>query len=73
MYKVYKVPVDAYDDPPICGVIIGENRNYGDACEYADKTMEQELNPEVAYFVMSDDDNNPIYSVGYIKPIEVTA
>jgi len=74
MYEIWKVPVDAYDDPPTCGTkqtTIGE---YSLACQVADTLMEQERDPKSAYFVM------PVkgavegyYSVGYIEPIEVTA
>ena len=74
MYEVYKVPVDAYDDPPICGIKIGKFQKYYDACKYADIIMERELDPESAYFVIPVEGAiEGIYSVGYIAPIEVTA
>tara|TARA_R110002020_G_scaffold241794_1_gene455055 strand:- start:405 stop:608 length:204 start_codon:yes stop_codon:yes gene_type:complete len=67
MYKVWKVPIDAVDDPPVCGVEITEIKDFYEACDYADNVMEQEGDPESAYFVMPSTGNEGQYSVGYLS------
>ena len=66
MYEVFRVPVDAEDDPPVCGVIIGTFHDYPNACGYADRTMEQERDPEYCYFVIDRTGKQGFYSVGYV-------
>ena len=66
MYTVYKVPVDAYDDPPACGVEIRRFNNIPAAIRDAERTMESERDAESAYFVVQSDTYTHIYSVGYI-------
>ena len=73
MYEIWKVPVDAYDDPPACGTkqtTIGE---FSLACQVADTLMQEERDPESAYFVIDSTGREGTYSVGYIEPIGVTA
>ena len=67
MYEIWKVPVDAYDDPPTCGTkqtTIGE---YSLACQVADTLMEQERDPEYAYFVIDSTGSEGTYSVGLVS------
>ena len=73
MYEIWKVPVDAYDAPPACGTkqtTIGE---FSLACQVADTLMQEERDPESAYFVIDSTGREGTYSVGYIEPIGVTA
>jgi len=68
MYEIWKVPVDAHDDPPTCGTkqtTIGE---YSLACQVADTLLQQENNPEYAYFVVDSTGEQGFYSIGYIAP-----
>jgi hypothetical protein len=71
VYKVYKVPLDAEDDPPICGVELVRLNNYAQACELADAIMEQEQDSSYAYFVIDSNWFCP-YNVGYLEPVEMT-
>ena len=72
MYGIWKVPVDAYDDPPQCGIRLGYENQFDLACEQADLIMASEQDPEVAYFVIpTEDTGQGWYSVGYMAP-EVT-
>ena len=61
MYTLYRVPVDAYDDPPVCGTVLRKFNNIVSAIRDAERTMEQENNSQVAYFVVPGG-----YSCGYI-------
>ena len=67
MYQVWKVPVESYDDPPVCGVKITEIQDFSEACIYADDVMEKELDTESVYFVMPSEGNGMHYNVGYIS------
>jgi hypothetical protein len=63
MYQIYRVPVDAYDDPPVCGTPLPQRfNNLPAAIREADRTMEQEHDPKVAYFVVPGG-----YSVGLVE------
>ena len=73
MYEIWKVPVDAYDDPPTCGIRLGYENQFDLACEQADLIMASERDPESAYFVIDSTGKEGTYSVGYIAPIKVTA
>lgn len=52
MYTLYRVPNDAYDDPPICGKALRRFNNYTSAVRDAERTMNEELDPKSAYFVV---------------------
>ena len=67
MFSVYKVSVDAYEDPPKSGMEIGRYNNITAAVRNADRTMEREYDPESAYFVIHSDTHQHIYSTGYMK------
>jgi len=67
MFSIYRVPVDAYEDPPECGMEIGRYNNITAAIRNADRTMERENDPESAYFVIHSDTHRHIYSTGYMK------
>ena len=71
VYTVYKIPVDSYDDPPICGEKLNTFGNYAVACKFADLIMEHETDSKYAYFVL-DINNFCPYNVGYMEEIEVT-
>ena len=73
MYAIWKVPVDAYDDPSKCGVEMVRMHDFTLACEQADLIMEQELDPKYVYFVLDSTGEQWFYNVGYMEPIEVTA
>ena len=73
MYEIWKVPVDAYDDPPACGTKLVTMGDFSLACEQADLIMALERDPESAYFVIDSTGKEGTYSVGYMAPIEVTA
>ena len=71
MYDIWKVPVDAYDDPPTCGTKQTPIGDYSLACQVADVIMQWESDSDYAYFVVDINGYSP-YNVGYIAP-EVTA
>ena len=72
MYTVYKIPVDSYDDPPICGEKLNTFGNYAVACKFADLIMEHETNPKYVYYVIDSTGAEGFYNVGYREEIEVT-
>jgi|TARA_R110000824_G_scaffold111242_5_gene259629 hypothetical protein len=69
MYEIWKVPVDAYDDPPQCGIRLGYENRFDLACEQADLIMASEGDPASAYFVIDSTGKEGTYSVGYIEPV----
>ena len=73
MYEIWKVPVDAYDDPPQCGIRLGYENHFDLACEQAELIMEAQRDPESAYFVIDRTGKQGFYSCGYVAPIGVTA
>ena len=53
MYRVYRVPVTATEDPPKSGEALKMKfNNFPAACREADRVMYEERNPNVAYFVV---------------------
>lgn len=73
MFEIWKVPVDSYDDPPTCGTKQTTLGEYSLACQVANTLMQEEKNPDYAYFVIDSTGKEGTYSVGYMAPIEVTA
>jgi len=73
MYAIWKVPVDAYDDPPKCGVEMVRMHDFALACGQADLIMEQDRDPKYVYFVIDNTSKQGFYNVGYMEPIEASA
>ena len=64
MHTVYRVPVDAYDDPPVCGTPLRRFNSFPAAVRDAERTMTQERNPKAAYFVVPGG-----YSCGLVEDV----
>ena len=67
MYSIYKVPNDSYDDPPKCGIRLSQITGLETAMDYADKVCHYENDTDSAYFVVSSDTFQHIYSTGLIN------
>tara|TARA_Y100000034_G_scaffold23715_1_gene27492 strand:+ start:217 stop:552 length:336 start_codon:yes stop_codon:yes gene_type:complete len=76
LYHVWRVNVDAEDDPPNCGSDGYDMTftspypdgfvDYNKACQWADAVMKAEQSPQYGYFVVSGT-GSQMYSTAYIK------
>ena len=67
MYLLYKMPVDAHDDPPNCGIELRRFDDVDIAIRDAERTMSQDNDPDSSYFVIHSDTHQHIYSTGYVR------